>query len=170
MLGEMNITGSQRGFARLGGDFWPVLKDKRGRGHRLSNRYLKSSWRNLDLRAILFSPGRKGAVATHRFEMIREGIQECEARIFIERAILEEKIDGELAARCQAILDERIPAIRRGVNTLGCAGANPAYIDNSWWQVPGVLGHEWYVGSGWQDRSEKLYAAAAEVAAVIGNH
>ena len=31
MLGESNIVGGQRGVGRLGADFWPVIKDKRGR-------------------------------------------------------------------------------------------------------------------------------------------
>jgi len=166
MLGEMNIAGHQRGFARIGADFWPVIKDKRGRGHSLTGRYPESIWRNLGVKTTVLSPGKDGAIATHRFEMIREGIQECEARIFIEKAILEKKIDGDLAARCQAILDERIPEIRWGVSTL----AGTAYLDNSWWQSPGVLGYEYYVGSGWQERSKQLYDAAAEVARELGHH
>ena len=75
------------------------------------------------------------------------------------------KIGGELAARCQAILDERIIAMRRGVSNLGGA----CYLSNNWWQTPGVMGHVWYIGSGWQGRSQKLYAAAAEVAGAIGS-
>ena len=165
MLGEMNIAGSQRGFARLGGDFWPVIKDRRGRSTWLAARYPESSWRNLDLRMILLSPGKRGAIATHRFEMIREGFQECEARIFIEKAILDKKIDGDLRARCQTILNARIPEILWGVNSL--AGAS--YLDGSWASAPAVLGYEYYVGSGWQEHSQELFDAAAEVARAIGD-
>ncbi|HUU43573.1 MAG TPA: glycoside hydrolase domain-containing protein [Planctomycetota bacterium] len=163
-LGEMNIAGQQRGFGRIGADFWPVLKDKRGRliGS-LSARYPETRWRNLDIRSCILSPGRDGAISTQRFEMMREGIQECEARIFIERAILEKKIDGDLADRCQEVLDERIPPLRIGTSLL----AQQADADNTWWNWPGSLGYNWYVGSGWQERSEKLYSAAAEVARAL---
>ncbi|HUW56228.1 MAG TPA: hypothetical protein VMZ92_06305, partial [Planctomycetota bacterium] len=171
LIGEMNIAGQQRGFARLGGDFWAVLEDRRGRTRSLAARYPETSWRNLDIQTRLLSPGKSGAVATHRFEMLREGLQECEARIFIEKAILEKKIDGESAERAQAVLDERIPAIRRGVSTLGITSVwtSFAYIDNSWWQIPGVMGHYWYVGSDWQARSKQLYTAAADVARALAN-
>jgi len=170
VVGEMNIAGWQRGFARLGADFWDVIEGRGGRRHSLSARYPETIWRNLDIHTSVLSPGRDGAVSTHRFEMLREGLQECEARIFIEKAILAKKIDGDLARRCQAVLDERIPAIRWGVSTLGCTGVwtSHAYIDNSWWQIPGVMGYNWYLGSGWQERSRKLYAAAAEVARALG--
>ena len=95
--------------------------------------------------------------------MMREGIQECEARIFIEKAILEEKIGGELADRCRKILDDRILPLRIGTSLL----AESADADNTWWNWPGLLGYNWYVGSGWQERSRKLYDAAAEVAVAI---
>jgi len=168
LVGEMNITGQQRGFARLGADFWGVLKSRR-RAQPIAARYPETSWRNLDIRSCLLAPGEGGALSTHRFEMLREGLQECEARIFIEKAILGKKIDGELAKRAQAVLDERIPAMRKGVSSLACSGAwtGHAYVDNSWWQCPGSAGSDWYTGSGWQERSKKLYEAAAEVAAAL---
>ena len=163
-LGEMNIAGQQRGFGRLGADFWRVLKNKRGRivGD-LSARYPETSWRNLDIRSCILSVGRDGAISTQRFEMMREGVQECEARIFIERAILDKKISGDLADRCRKILDDRIMPLRIGTSLI----AQSADVDNTWWNWPGSLGYNWYVGSGWQERSEKLYAAAAEVAKAI---
>ncbi len=170
-MGEMNIAGCQRGFARFGADFWAVRKDSRGRWRGgLSARYAKTQWRNLNIRLSVFSPGKDGAISTQRFEMLREGIQECEARIFIEKALTDEnlraKLGEELAKKSQAVLDERIVPMRMGASTLACAGAwtSYAYIDNTWWQAPGVMGYYWYVGSGWQERSEKLYSAAAEVA------
>ena len=175
MIGEMNITGSQRGFARLGGDFWGVLPGKRGKKP-LAARYPKTSWRNLDIRSRLLAIGKNGAISTHRLEMLREGVQECEARISIEKALLDEnlraKLGKELADKCQAVLDERIHFMRMGVSTLGCSSTNSwtsyAYVDNSWWQIAGGMGYYFYVGSGWQERSEKLYSAAAEVAKAIG--
>ena len=106
--------------------------------------------------------------------MIREGIQECEARIFIEKALFDEKLraklDEELAARCRKTLDDRIAPMRLGANTLVQSGAWTilATCDLNWWNGnSGIMGYYWYVGSGWQERSAKLYNTAAEVAAKL---
>ena len=163
LAGEMNIAGQQRGFARLGADFWPVLKDRRGRLGSLQARYPKTTWRNLNICSCLFSPGGDGALSTQRFEMLREGIQECEARIFIEKAILAKTLPDDLAERAQAVLDERIVPMRMGL-TLLASGEDG---DSTWWNWPGLMGYNWYVGSGWQERSRKLYTAAAEVAKAV---
>ena len=168
--GEMNIAGSQRGFARFGGDFFGVLKDKRGytRGS-LSSRFPKTSWRNLDIRSALLAAGKDGPVATARFEMIREGLQECEARIAIEEVLTDParraKLGEPIAVQYQSLLDERTRDMRRAVSTLRSATADAwtshADIDNTWWQAPGVLGSLWFVSSGWQDKTAALFEAAA---------
>ena len=140
------------GFGRVGADFWPVLKDGRGRMHRLLNRYPdESSWGQLTLtfsNPAVLGPGRDGAAATVRLEMLREGLQEAEARVFIEKALLDparRKALGEpLAARCQAMLDERVRDLMRAVD------------GNGDWL--------WYISSSWRRRSKALYSAAAEVA------
>ena len=50
-------------------------------------------------------------MATARFENLREGVQECEARIVIERALLDsaatEQLGDRLAQQCQDLLNER---------------------------------------------------------------
>ena len=96
------------------------------------------------------APGPNGAIGTVRFEMIREGVQECEARIFIEEVLLDKaqraKLGAEKAKEIQEMLDERIRAGLWGAENYG-----------------------WYVSSGWQERSGKLYAAAAEVAKALGD-
>ena len=55
-------------------------------------------------------------------------------------------LDAKLAERCQALLDERLEAMRIG----------------------GFNGWPWFVASGWQDRNEKLFEAAGEVARATG--
>ncbi|MCX7591125.1 MAG: DUF6067 family protein [Kiritimatiellae bacterium] len=150
MLAENNIAGNQVGFGRNGADFWPVLKDKTGRPiSTLAGRYPESSWAQLSVKTCLLAPGPDGAISTVRWEMIVEGVQECEARIFIEKALLDkehrEKLGEETAARLQVLLDER-------TRTAQCG--------------PGLPG--WFVSSGWQERSARLYAAAGEVAQKLG--
>ena len=39
---------------------------------------------------------------------------------------------------------------------------------SGWWNDPGVAGNAWFACSGWQERSQKLYAAAADVARALG--
>jgi len=159
MLGEVNIAGAQRGFGGLGADFWPVLKDKRGRRRgTLSARYPKSSWRNLNIRTALLWAGPEGAESTVRFEMLREGIQECEARIFVEEALLEGKLKGTLAERCQSILDKRVHALKDGMGESWAYGGHWATKKNEFPK---------FIHGGWQQRSKTLYDAAADVARTL---
>jgi hypothetical protein len=94
--------------------------------------------------------------------MMREGVQECEARIFIERAILDKRIPAELARRCQEALDERTRTMVTGLIDHTAGGVIQARVD-SWWTGSDQVGHHWYLASNWQARSERLYALAEEV-------
>jgi hypothetical protein len=169
---EVNITGEQRGIGRVGGDHWNAIKDARGqRKGTVSARYPESSWRNLDLFSCLLAPGPDGPCATNRFEAFREGVQECEGRIVIERALtdkdLRERIGPDLAKRCEDALDERALYMWTGLSELQLTGASYARA-LAWRARPSVAGHLWFIGSGWQERSRKLYALAGEVTARLG--
>ena len=89
-----------------------------------------------------------GAVPTVRLEMIREGLQECEARIYVEKALLDEglkaKLGEALAVKCREALDERIRAV-----VLGSRGEHVGYM--------------WYLATGTLARSRALYEMAARV-------
>ena len=106
-------------------------------------------------------------MATVRYEIFREGIQECEARIAIERVLTNEaakkKLGAELAERCQRMLDERLTLALKG------AGGKADDIKGQSWRYklhPDA--HKWYLTSGWQQRSETLFALAGEVAKKVG--
>ena len=145
LMPEINITGAQRGIGRMGGDFWPALRDARGRRAPVFTRYPANQWRGLDLSNYFLAPGPDGALATARFENLREALQECEARIRIEESLLDperrRRIGEPLAQRAQAALDERQRAMWRGVwyneehlaalSTLGAHG-------NARWPVEGI--------------------------------
>ncbi|NIA21302.1 MAG: hypothetical protein GWP05_04895 [Anaerolineaceae bacterium] len=108
---QLNITGGQRGIGRIGGDFWKVFRDKRGRrAGQAFARYPANHWRGLNIANYLLAPGPGGPVATARLENLREGLQECEARILIENALLDagqkQRLGSDLATRARAILDE----------------------------------------------------------------
>jgi hypothetical protein len=174
-MGELNIASTYRGFARFGGDFWPVLSDSRGRlVGTLSGRYPKSGWGTIDIATCLLSPGQNGAMATTRFEMLREGVQECEARIFIEKALtdkaLRAKLGDDLAGRCQEILDERTRWVLRGLSSYiqsGEATHHAVRLEGRRFPAA-MIGYQLYIGSPWQDRSRDLFDAAAEVAKATG--
>ena len=152
---EFCISGDQRGVGRLGADYWPVVKDGgRDAGRRVWERYPESTWRNLGIYVALLGAAEEGPVATTRFELFREGLQEAEARIAIERALtdpaLAAKLGDALVKRSQELLDERIARMNE----------NPAKTNRQW--------YSWTIGDGWQERSEKLYQLAAEVSAKVG--
>lgn len=151
LAGEGNIAGQQRGFGRMNADFWPLLKSNREANYLISARFPESDWGACNLRMTAFvQPGPNGAVSTGRLEMMREGLQECEARIFIEEALLDPakkaKLGDDLAARCWSLLDRRVRAL-----------ANAG----------GRMGTLVFLGSGRQARSRELFELAGEVAAKL---
>lgn len=171
-MAESNITGNQRGIGHLGADFWNVIKDKRGRRKgRIYMKYPESNWRSNDICTSFLAPGPDGPVATIRYEVMREGVQECEARIFMEKALLSKKISGSLAKRCQEALDERVHYMIKGVSNLkvdGYIAGKSAWYNTMWWYKCGIGGNIWFITSGWEERTQKLYRLAGEVAKKTG--
>jgi len=173
-LGELNISGGQRGVGRIGADFWKAIRDKHGRRlGTVTDRYPQSGWRYLNIYTAVLAPGPDGPVATSRFEYLREGIQECEARIFIERALTDQELKAKLGAdllrRCEEAFEERYLYMWTGLSNLrlrGWYGYAPQW--DSWRWFPPVAGHHFFVGSAWQQRTEKLFALAVEVAKATG--
>jgi hypothetical protein len=172
---EMNITGGQRGVGRIGGEFWKAIRDKRGRrAGQVWSRYLQSHWHSLNMFNHLLAPGPDGPTSTGQFEVFREGVQKCEARIFIESALTDDalraKLGPDLARRCQEALDERIRYMWRGVSHLQLTGRADQYSSKTdvKYCTGGVAGHRWFAATDWQARTEKLYALAAEVEKALG--
>jgi hypothetical protein len=159
LLGELNIAGKQRGFGRMSADFWPCIKDAKGNlAHGIASRYPRSNWVQLNLRQTPYLyPGPDGALSTVRFEMLREGVEECEARIFVEKALLDQgaraKLGDDLAKRAQDLLDERVRAL---LTSLGKGGKTKGDgLQESSAE---------FANTDWQGDSQKLYALAGEVA------
>ena len=155
----VSITGGQRGLGRLGADYWPVGKDKRGRrSGRCYRRYPESDWLLLVIPDSFLAPGPEGPVATNRMEAFREGVQQSEARIVIERALGDEaskaKLGERLLRRCEEVLYRRHMVMWLSLSTL----------QNKGWRWSAALGgHQWFVGSGWQERTAELFELAGEV-------
>jgi hypothetical protein len=166
-IAEQAIFGNMRGAGRFGADAWDAVKDKNGRRvGRVWERYPGGNWGYLNVTCSTLAPCPDGPVATTRYEALREGLQECEARIVIEQALTDEaqkKLLGpELAQQCQDLMVERQKAFWRSLSTLQ-SGPLP-YHDIYWSRSAAITGHLWYVGSGWQGESEKLYTLAGQVA------
>jgi hypothetical protein len=166
-LCELNITGGQRGIGRIGADNWKVIRDKRDKRVGYAwGRYPHSSWRNLNLFTNLLAPGVDGPVATARYEMFREGIQECEARIVIEEALTDPKkleaLGDTLAAECQKALDDHALAMWTSQSNLQLTG--PIYRYATTWRTrSGTAGNRWFIHSRWQDRTLGLFRLAGKV-------
>ncbi|HOX04825.1 MAG TPA: DUF6067 family protein [Planctomycetota bacterium] len=144
-----------RGLGRIGADFWPVLKDDRGRVRgSLAGRYPEAAWGQLNLNfciPYILGKGKTGPLATVRSEAFRESLQEVEARVYLEKALLDDNaktvLGEDLGKRCREALDERI---RMGL----CAEGE---------------GESWYISSDWARRSDLLFGLASEVAAKYGD-
>ena len=176
---ELNVAGSQRGIGHMGADFWRVVKGRRGaRAGRIYEKYPEGNWRSNDVCTSLLAPAPDGPVATTRYEMLREGLQECEARVFIEQALTDEdlrrKLGDDLARRCQEALDERTRCMIRGISSLQLTGywrqlaPLATHGSGGWWNKPGIAGNVWFISSGWQERTRKLFSLAGEVAGSLG--
>ena len=126
-----------------------------------------SSWRMLNIVTSTLAAGKEGPIATERHEMMREGLQECEARIYIEKALVDPekraKLGEPLAKSVQEMLDGRMRNMFSAVSTM----QNRCFYPPNWWIAAPVLGSQWYAASGWQEQTVKLYEAAAEVEAKV---
>ena len=173
---ETGITGDLRGIGRLGADYWWALKGKDGRRvGPVGMRYPEGAWGGsgiqLNLCSSALAPGPDGPVATNRLVAFIEGVQECEARITIERVLtdqaLKAKLPAELANRCQIVLDERLFNMWRTLSNYQLGG--PYFFGAGAWRwAPGIPGQRWYLGSGWLDQSKQLYELAGQVQRLAG--
>lgn len=167
-LCETAITGDfYRGIGRVGADYWPAIKNKAGRRVGWVNgRFTEVSGYLHRLRSYLLEPQAAGPVAMTRLVALEEGIQECEARIYIEDALVNKglaKLAPELAKRCQETLDERLLYMWKGLDNMRFGG----WGVTAWRYQAGVSGHAWLLNTAHQERTKKLYTLAGEVEKII---
>jgi len=99
--------------------------------------------------------------------MLREGLQETEARIVVERALMDETIGGKLAERCRELLTDRNRA-----TLLGMIGKVSEAHRPQWWEHTSAYsphryrsGRLWMLSSDHVARSRALFDLAAKVKA-----
>lgn len=111
---EAAMVAGIRGYGWCGGDFWGVLKDRHNRPAAVFDRYNYDGRGNLGIlhaTSALLGQGLKGPVPTVRQQAARAGLQEAEARAYIERALADparrSAMGDELATQAQRLLDQR---------------------------------------------------------------
>lgn len=158
VIEALSIKG-RMGIARSAFDFWDVLAapapgSGEFGGRHLPNRFPENNWMQTSVTVAAkwwVSPGKEGPLSTVRLEMMRAGLQEAEARILIEKALVDPekraRLGDELANRCQRLLDDR----QRHLSL--------AWEDSFW-----AFNGRW-----WEDSTGELYRLAGEVAKKLGN-
>ncbi len=145
--------GSGAGMSNIPLDFW---EDEDGNSLLGGRRNYWKSWVDAFHRRNsywLIAPGPKGPVGTERFEMLREGMQETEARIAIEKALEAGDLPTELAEECRTHLLERAKIKwKEGEFARG----------NSQWQKGGW--HDYGIAENWRRSTARLFELAGRVA------
>jgi hypothetical protein len=106
---EMILRGHD-GLGYMCSDFLPI-EQKKGRYYLLNSKVgnvLGNSTRSF----LAAGPG--GPAPTGRYEMFRDGVQLCEAMIYLQRALDAKNVQGDLAKRVNAYLDKRSQRFLKG--------------------------------------------------------
>ena len=117
---EGTLACGRNGNGRVGADYFklrPMADDSNGGlgWRRAPETRFRMGHTGLNVNTTdLLAAGPDGPAATMRYENALEGNQEAEARVFIERALLDVKkpLPERLAKQCQELLDARLNAIR----------------------------------------------------------
>jgi hypothetical protein len=120
-LVEQALVCGYCGQGRIGADFWHVVLPGGRAEEEMDNRAGCSGWTgNLMLNCsscAMLAAGPDGAVSTARFEALRECLQDCEARIAIEKVLvdadLRKRLGADLVKRCTAELAKRARIVDR---------------------------------------------------------
>jgi hypothetical protein len=155
-LMEGATQGGCRGIGRVGGDSWPLPKGQ-GVWRGYEGHYDWDSMFDSEIGGTgpgesviaLFSPGPDGAAFNVRTEMFREGVQVAEAIIFLQRAVANKRVGGDVAKRIDDLLLERARYFLRSEYVTRMYGTRMFTMECS----------------NWQERDDKLFALCAEVAA-----
>lgn len=101
---EMLLRGHD-GVGDFGSDLFP-LKKPVGQGYYCMGNGRGTGGPN-DAQRCILAPGPDGAVSTERFESFREGTELGEAILYLEKALAEKRISGNLEQRVTQYLNER---------------------------------------------------------------
>ena len=154
---ESTMWRGAHGLGNVGADFWSVIEGLRGASRPVTG----GNWGQLSMggRSIvrMLSPGPDGPAGTLRYEVFREGIQEAETRVFIEKALADPALCAKLG---DGLADRARRELKRRADEFFLA--HPAGTESASF----IEGFFWYAGIA-PERTRRLYALAAEVAAAL---
>ena len=107
--------------------------------------------------AALLAPGPEGPLTTARFEIFRQGLQQCEARAIVERAMKDPAAAGKLPADLAKRYEE---FNKENGQSWAYMVAGERFAQGEGWK--------WFETSGWEERTGRLFALAAEVNKALG--
>jgi len=135
------------GFCWKGLDYWTYTTPQ-GTQRSALNAYVRFGNIVGSTPRTIAAPGPYGAVATVQYEILREGIQDAEAMLFIRETLnnkdLRGRLGGDLAKRCETVIEDMLCMLETGARFSPQGGGD-------------VRRHVM-----------RLYATATEVAAAIG--
>ena len=140
VMPDRAITAGANGIGRIGVDSWQntYLAGFRDRGFLPPGLSVVS----------MFWPSKESVESSQRYEALREGIQETEARIFLEQQLDRKVLPAELDKKVRKVLFEHA----RETLYLPTGGPTVSICELS---------------PGWQSRSRRLFNAAGEVAGLV---
>jgi hypothetical protein len=113
--------------------------------------------------AFIVGDGVDGPVSSVQAEILREGLQEADARVYVQNALLDKnlaaRLGPDLARRCKLLCDQRTWDLR-----YLCEFTVTGYSKSA--------GPSHYIldSSAWRERARQLYDMAAEVSEALGAH
>jgi glycosyl hydrolase family 123 len=116
---EATLAYGRNGVGRVGADYFRIRSRRNSLYNSYPGAYSRGATNLSHTTTDLLAAGPNGPVASARFENAREGFQESEARIFIEKALLAKTLSADLARRCQALLDDRTDMLRTWTRNVG---------------------------------------------------
>jgi len=141
---EQALTFGHRGIGRIGADYWGIWREGCQVLNMAKTRGRTKGTVGFAINSIL-SPAADAPESSARLEALAEGLQQAEARVLLEKALVAGALPAELAERVKALLAARSRATGALISSSG-----GIQCDYAW--------------AGWQERSRALYALAAEVA------
>jgi len=147
-------SGNTLGLGPVGMDFWVLPDDpvQKRRAGTLEGGLASNLSMSLFTTASLLAPGPDGPVTTVRYEILRQGLQQCEARMIIERALSDPAIkslmDNQLIKYCEEVIAER-------EKVMYFVSKGEMYAQGEGWR--------WFEYSGWEERARILFECADKV-------
>jgi hypothetical protein len=139
VLPDRALASGHSGIGRLGADEWAAI-------HYAG--MAPTTWLTGMPVLFLLWPGKQGAESSARFEALVEGVQEAEARVFLEQALDDKRLPADLAKRIADVLSAN-------QQETGFRGGTLCVHELERYHV------------GWQERSARLYRLASDVAAAV---